>query len=76
MTALVQRFAASRERLDILRGLLEYRAALGAIGIVQGFQWLDGSFVEDVEVTKGRPPSDIDVVTLAYRPIVDQNAWN
>ncbi|MFD2579995.1 DUF6932 family protein [Novosphingobium colocasiae] len=36
-------------------------------GIVSGFQWLDGSFTEDVEAD-GRQPNDIDVVTLAYRP--------
>lgn len=29
-----------------------------------GFQWVDGSFVEEVEVMRGRPPEDIDVVSF------------
>lgn len=32
------------------------------------FQWLDGSFVEQCESTKGRPPQDIDVVTFYMPP--------
>lgn len=34
------------DRKAIIRGWLEHRAALRAIGFVRGFQWLDGSFVE------------------------------
>lgn len=63
-----QRFATSRERAEILRGLLRYRQALAGIGVVDGFQYLDGSFVEDVERVRGRPPKDIDVLTFFYRP--------
>jgi hypothetical protein len=77
MTELVGRFATSPERSQILRGLLAYRAALAGIGITQGLQWLDGSFVEDCETTRQRPPSDIDIVTFAYRPAhsVSQIDW-
>jgi len=50
--------------------LLDYREALRGVGIHSGYQWLDGSFVEDVETNRGRPPSDIDIVTVAYRPPV------
>ncbi|WP_198386837.1 DUF6932 family protein [Burkholderia ubonensis] len=64
----VQRFGHSDERREILRGLRTYRAELRASGFVSGYQWLDGSFSEGVEVTRGRPPGDIDVVTYAYRP--------
>ena len=69
MTEIVQRFATSAERVAILRGLLNYRAALAAVGLDNGYQWLDGSFVEDCEATRGRAPGDIDVVTFAYRPV-------
>lgn len=65
---LVQRFGTSTERGAILRGLLDYRAALRAIGITSAIQWIDGSFVENCEVVKSRPPADIDVVTLLRRP--------
>ncbi len=44
-------------------GFLRYRAALRAIGIVRGFHWIDGSFVEDKKI-----PADIDVFTFFYRP--------
>jgi hypothetical protein len=30
----------------------------------QGFQWVDGSFLEDVEHTRDKPSDDIDVVTF------------
>jgi len=73
MTEIVQRFASSAERVAILNVLLDYRAALAAVGIQQGFQWLDGSFVEDCETMRGRAPGDIDVVTFAYRPVAIRN---
>ena len=40
-----------------------------------GYQWIDGSLVEDVETTRGRPPGDVDLVTVAYRPTSDAAAW-
>jgi hypothetical protein len=36
--------------------------------IGQRFQWIDGSFLEDAERNRGRPPADIDVVTFAALP--------
>ncbi|MCK5796325.1 MAG: hypothetical protein KAI47_04025 [Deltaproteobacteria bacterium] len=36
------------------------------------FQWIDGSFTEDVERIQGRAPNDIDVVTFA--PLGDGQA--
>lgn len=65
---LVQRFATSKERATILHGLLDYRAALATAGLGDGFQWLDGSFVENIESTERRPPGDIDAVTFFRRP--------
>jgi len=45
--------------------------------LTDGFQWLDGSFVENVEAHLGRPPNDIDVVTFFRRPVahVLDAAW-
>ncbi len=55
-------FATTDERKAILRGWLRHRAALRAVGFDRGFQWLDGSFVEN------KNPRDLDVVTFLYRP--------
>lgn len=65
---LVERFGSSIKRLEILQGFLNYRKNLHALGLVQGVQWLDGSFVENIEVLEGRAPNDIDVVTFANMP--------
>jgi len=62
----VRRFSGTEERRAILGGFLLYRAALHAVGLTQGFQWLDGSFAEQIELLEGRPPKDIDVVTFPY----------
>lgn len=62
------RFATSPERKEILRGWLRYRSDLRALGINSGFQWLDGSFVEDCETLRNRPPDDLDLVTFAPVP--------
>ncbi|WP_415519488.1 DUF6932 family protein [Gluconobacter oxydans] len=64
----VVRFATSQQRATILEGLLAFRRALHSIGVTQGFQWIDGSFLEHIEVTASRPPNDVDVVTYAYLP--------
>src|ERR1700686_1977956 len=68
----VLRYAVSVERNAILKGLLDYRAALQNIGVSTGFQLLDGSFVEDVENIRLRPPGDIDVVTFAEPASADK----
>lgn len=79
MLDLVKRFATSPDRVALLKGLLSYRRALLDSGIVDGFQWLDGSFVEDVERLRKRSPRDIDLVTFASRPAAsfgpDQYQW-
>jgi hypothetical protein len=68
-SALVQCMSGSVERTSILAGLFRYRSELKALGFARGFQWLDGSFIEDIESREGRPPNDIDVVTFAYPPV-------
>ena len=64
----VYRFGQSVERRELLNGLLRYRALLQRAGLGAGFQWVNGSFVEDVERIRGRPPADIDVVNFIYLP--------
>lgn len=78
MTYLTTRFGTNPVRCQILRGLIEYRKLLFDGGFRVGFQWLDGSFVENAETDRGRAPSDIDLVTLFRRPMryqVDKDAW-
>lgn len=62
----VMRFALTPERRSVLIGFLNYRAALHGLGLTEGFQWLDGSFFEDVETIERRAPRDIDVVSFYH----------
>jgi hypothetical protein len=79
MLEFAQQFATSAERSAILSGLLNYRRALREIGVMDAFQWMDGSFVEDVETSRGRAPADVDVVTFGHAPPHDDpiaaRAW-
>lgn len=68
ITELASEFAHTPERSAILCGLLDYRGRLRQAGFDQGFQWIDGSFLEDCERIRGRPPKDVDLVTFARRP--------
>jgi hypothetical protein len=68
LTDYVLRFSDTPERRSVLDGFLRYRAVLHGAGVVQGFQWLDGSFLEHVELTEGRAPNDVDVVTFYHLP--------
>lgn len=58
------RFATSPERIDILKGFLYFRLESTKHGIISGFQWIDGSFIENIEVSENRPPHDIDAVSF------------
>ena len=64
----VERFGSSVERCRLLLGLLEFRAQLRLAGIVRGFQWIDGSFVEYIEQIQDRAPNDLDIVTFFHIP--------
>ena len=64
----VLRFALTPERVNIMDGFLKYRQLLHTAGIIAGFQWLDGSFLEDVEMIRTVSPKDIDVTTFYYLP--------
>lgn len=63
---LCRRFGTSEERREILRKYLDFRAGLHGAGILRGFQWLDGSFLEDVESREGRSPRDLDLLTIYW----------
>jgi len=80
LVAMVDRFATSSERKTILDGFLRLRRDLHQAGIVSGFQWVNGSFLEDVETREDRPPRDVDIVTFYNLPsgksqksLVEQN---
>ena len=73
----VERFVVTRERITLIEGLLEYLGALHQTGIYEGFQWIDGSFVEHVEERSYDPhvPGDIDVVTFFKLPNPVDPSW-
>jgi hypothetical protein len=58
----VSTLGTSTKRQKILAHWLDHRAALRSLGFQLGFQWLDGSFVED------KDPNYLDVVTFTFRP--------
>ena len=64
----VTRFATSVGRREILGHWLEHRRMMRLLGVDAGFQWLDGSFVEDKE------PNDLDIVTFFRRPLDAQTS--
>jgi len=68
LLSFVDRFATTPERVDILDGLLRFRGDLHKLGIVSGFHWLDGSFLEQIELLENRHPRDMDVVTFFDLP--------
>ncbi len=68
LTDFVLRFGQTQPRKLVLDGFLKYRDSLHAAGLVSGFQWLDGSFLENVEILEARDPNDIDVVTFFDLP--------
>lgn len=57
-------FSTSKERVRIMKGFVEFRLQLVQYGVIHGFQWIDGSFTENVEEREKRAPNDIDVVTF------------
>jgi hypothetical protein len=63
---LCDRFNTSLHRKNILLGFLAFREKLQSLGITRGFQWIDGSFLEDIENKELRPPKDLDVVTVFF----------
>lgn len=68
MTEVVSTFGTTPARRKLLVGLLDYRALLMSLGYDLGVQFVDGSFVENVEAREGRDPGDIDVFSFLQRP--------
>lgn len=64
----VKKFSKTAARIRLLEKFVEYRAELYRRGILNGFQWIDGSFTENVEDQQNRSPNDIDVVTYFLLP--------
>ncbi|MFZ5691763.1 MAG: DUF6932 family protein [Pseudomonadota bacterium] len=78
MTEVVTIFGTTPARRRLLAGLLDYRALLRSLGYDVGIQFVDGSFVENVEAREGRDPGDIDVFSFLQRPdrySQDAQAW-
>ena len=63
-----ERFGDSPYRSALVLALLNYRALLRSVGVESWFQWVDGSFLENALVTRGREPADMDLVTFYYLP--------
>jgi hypothetical protein len=68
---LCERLGTTPDRRAILGKFLDFRERLRGEGLTNGFQWLDGSFLEDIETKENRPPRDLDVVTVywGYAPV-------
>ena len=64
----VLRFGNTDPRRRIVVGFLDFRSALHGIGVDSGFQWVDGSFLEDIERVENRSPRDLDLVTFFRLP--------
>lgn len=78
MSELVKAFGTTPHRCQLLRNLIAYRALLAQGGYVSGIQFIDGSFVENVEALANRNPSDIDVFSILDVPqryINDHAEW-
>ena len=63
---LCKQLGTSPERRRILELFLDFRERLTIERLTNGFQWLDGSFLEDIEKRESRPPKDLDVVTIYW----------
>jgi hypothetical protein len=77
MPELVGAFGTTPHRRQLLRNLIAYRALLAQEGYLGGIQFIDGSFVENVEALN-RNPSDIDVFSILNVPpryLTDPGAW-
>jgi hypothetical protein len=68
MTDLVSTFGTTAARCNLLYNLLKYRSLLHSFGYIDGIQFLDGSFVENVELREARDPGDVDIFSFLVRP--------
>ena len=78
MPEMVTSFGTTPHRRQLLRNLIAYRALLAQEGYVHGIQFIDGSFVENVEALANRNPGDIDLFSVLSAPtryLADAAAW-
>ncbi len=68
-----QHFSTSSERIEILKGYVDFRQACIAHGI-KGRQWVDGSFVEDTAAQEGCKEPDYIIVTSLIEVTTQQEA--
>lgn len=61
-----ERFSFTKHRINILKNFVSYRIKLHEIEITEGFQYVDGSFIENKEAAAGLPPGDIDIATFYF----------
>jgi hypothetical protein len=66
MVELVAGLGTTPWRCILLFGLLSYRRLLTNLGYAAGVQFVDGSFVENVETREGRDPGDIDLFSASH----------
>ena len=66
----VERFIINHDRAVLIQDSWTIGPALHHEGITRGFQWVNGSFVENVEEWQenAHTPNDIDVITYYYPP--------
>lgn len=78
ITEIVMELGTTPFRKRLLQGLLNYRRLLGTLGYTHGLQFIDGSFVENVEARESRSPGDIDIFSFLVRPTkyqTDPQLW-
>jgi len=79
MSEFAATFGTTPHRRVLIRNFIAYRSLLATDGYESGIQFVDGSFVENVEVIQGRDPKDIDVFSLLSVPkkyFSDSAAWH
>lgn len=78
MAEVVTQLGTTPHRRQLLRNLIAYRTLLASDGYQSGIQFIDGSFVENIEGSASRPPTDIDVFSILNVPqkyTSDAAAW-
>lgn len=79
MSELCATLGTSDHRKQLLRNLIAYRALLATDDYADGLQFVDGSFVENIEQIESRNPTDIDVFSILSPPakyVGNLAAWN
>lgn len=70
-----EKFSFSKERVEILKKFVDFRIEVNKLN-TQGYQWVDGSFVEQKELSQKQPPKDIDIATFVLLHHKDSSEVN